>query len=138
MPESRIVAPFRPLHLIYSLLKGLDFTVLTQAESDIVDHMPLVLVQVNSIENFSNFQHTGRAAKVSVTFISLAGDDDDSFSAISKAYTTIYQRINDVTEYGWVARVDELEAPILSTNSQSADNVYQYECTLELTIRKDS
>lgn len=127
---------FNTLGLLYELLKDQALFVTTEPPSDISYRLPALIISAGTPQKVTNFERPGAGATVSFTLTALAEDDEEAFDLCDSAYSAMWDRRNEVTKFGWIPYLMEVQAPMLVSSTQTADGVFQYTCVFSCVMRK--
>lgn len=127
---------FNTLGLLYELLKDQPAFVTTEPPADITNRLPALIIEADAPAAVSNLIRPGAAANVSFTITALAENDQESFSLCNRAYSALWDSRHEVTRWGWVTHLSEVQAPFLVASAQSAQGIFPYACALDAVIRK--
>lgn len=127
---------FNSLGLIYDLLKDLDAFITYQPPSDIAQRLPALIIESAPPVKITNYSEAGSGALATITLTALTDDFDSSFELCNAAYSKLWDKRHMVTKWGWVAGLKDVQAPFLNASEQVADHIVQFNCAVEVVIRK--
>lgn len=127
---------FNVLGLVYELLKDQKAFVTSQPTADLAQRLPALIISSDAPQKVRNYRHPGAGAKVQVVLTAVSENDRGAFALIDSAYSAMWDRKHETTRWGWVSWIEEVQAPALVVSDQTAGHLFQYQCVLNLIIRK--
>lgn len=137
---------FNTLSLFYALLRDIGAFVTTAPPTDLISRVPALVIQTAPPSSVSNAPAPGKGAVVTATFFAIAKTDAEAFDLADRAYSKLWDSLHAITKFGWITRLEDLQAPYLITpagyrqGSQSASSgpshAFQYSFTLRAVLRK--
>lgn len=126
------------LGIIEHHLKDLSSTLYFQPPTDLLNHLPALIVEQSPPTHFSNnVPNPALSAKATISISALATRRKEALAACSEAFGRLFDSVHEVTELGWISRCTETQQPHLSAHQYEASTLFQYSAAVQVIFRNN-